>query len=403
MPSRPYGLYVHFPWCSTRCPYCDFAVTTSRPVPDRRYTDAVLAEIALRAPAFAGRACATLFLGGGTPSLWAPESIARVVAAARDLGLRPGAEVTLEANPESADAVRAAAWKAAGVTRVSIGVQSFDRDVLRKLGRRHGPDEAERAVREVARVIPNVSVDLIQGGRRSTEATARADAARAASLPVTHVSAYALTLDAEVLAEDVPLARLARAGKLTFPGEDEVVAQGRSVAEVLSDAGFRRYEISNFARPGMESRHNLLYWRSEDYLGAGAGAVGCVRWAGGGRRWTNHREVGAWLAAVEAGVLPDASEEPLGPSELASERILLALRTAEGLPLAALPEGAGGEVAALVRNGLATAAGGRLRLTAAGMDLHSAVVERLVQRAAPTSTGSPWASSTAAANRANSG
>ena len=403
MPFRPFGLYVHFPWCSTRCPYCDFAVTTARPVPDARYADAVVAEIGRRAPAFAGRSCSTLFLGGGTPSLWSPESIARVVGAAREVGLRPGAEVTLEANPESADAVRAGAWREAGVTRVSIGVQSFDRDVLRKLGRRHGPDDAERAVREVARVIPNVSVDLIQGGRRSSEAIARADALRAASLPVVHVSAYALTLDAEVLAEDVPLARLARSGRLTFPGEDEVVAQGRAVADALAAAGFRRYEISNFARPGMESRHNLLYWRSEDYLGAGAGAVGCVRWPGGGRRWTNHREVGPWLAAVEAGLLPDASEEALGPAELASERILLALRTAEGLPLVELPEGAAGEVPGLVRNGLAAVAGARLRLTAAGMDIHSAVVERLLQGAAPTSTSSPWASSTAAANRANPG
>ncbi|HET8723525.1 MAG TPA: radical SAM family heme chaperone HemW [Anaeromyxobacteraceae bacterium] len=389
MPSRPFGLYVHFPWCSTRCPYCDFAVTTTRPVPDERYADAVIAEIGRRAPAFAGRACATLFLGGGTPSLWAPESIARVVAAARGLGLRPGAEVTLEANPESADAARAAAWKAAGVTRVSIGVQSFDRDVLRKLGRRHGPEDAERAIREVAGVIPNVSVDLIQGGRRSSEGTALADAERVASLPVAHVSAYALTLDADVLAEDVPLARLARAGRLTFPGEEEVASQGRAVAGVLARAGFRRYEISNFARPGMESRHNLLYWRSEDYLGAGAGAVGCVRWPGGGRRWTNHREVGPWLAAVEAGALPDASEEPLGPAELASERVLLALRTAEGLPLAELPARTEREVEALVSNGLATVEGGRLRLSAAGMDLHSAVVARLIQGAGPTSIGSP--------------
>ena len=185
------------------------------------------------------------------------------------------------------------------MTRVSIGVQSFDPEVLRKLGRRHGPADAERSIREVASVIGNVSVDLIHGGRRSSVASARSDALRLASLPVTHVSSYALTLDAEVLAEDVPFARLAREGKLAFPGDDEVVAQGRAVAEVLGAAGFRRYEISNFARPGMESRHNLLYWRSEDYLGAGAGAVGCVRAAAGAVRWTNHREVGPWLAAVD--------------------------------------------------------------------------------------------------------
>jgi len=377
VPPRPYGLYVHFPWCSFRCPYCDFAVTTTRPIPGARYAAAVIEEIGRRAPAFAGRACATLFLGGGTPSLWEPSAIARVVDAARALGLPRGAEVTLEANPESADAGRAAAWRAAGVTRVSIGVQSFDPEVLRKLGRRHGPADAERAIREVASLIGNVSVDLIHGGRRSSVASARSDAVRLVSLPVTHVSSYALTLDAEVLAEDVPFARLAREGKLAFPGDDEVVAQGRAVAEVLGTAGFRRYEISNFARPGMESRHNLLYWRSEDYLGAGAGAVGCVRTATGAVRWTNHREVGPWLAAVDGGGLPSASEERLGPSEMANERIMLALRTAEGLRVEEIGPGREAAVAALVRAGLAVVSGGRLRLTAEGMDVHSAVAERL--------------------------
>ncbi|MEY2668809.1 MAG: hypothetical protein RJA59_1447, partial [Pseudomonadota bacterium] len=377
VPPRPYGLYVHFPWCSFRCPYCDFAVTTARPLPGRRYAAAVISEIRRRAAGFAGRPCATLFLGGGTPSLWEPAAIAEVVDAARALGLPRGAEVTLESNPESADATRAAAWRDAGVTRVSIGVQSFDPAVLRKLGRRHRPEDAVRAIREVAGVVGNVSVDLIHGGRRSSVATARADAETLVSLPVTHVSSYALTLDAEVLAEDVPFARLARQGKLSFPGDDEVVAQGRAMAEVLGAAGFRRYEISNFARPGMESRHNLLYWRSEDYLGAGAGAVGCLRGSGQGVRWTNHREVGPWLAAVEAGGLPTAEEERLGPGELRDERIMLGLRTAEGLEVAALGPASGAEVEALVRAGLAVVRGGRLRLTAEGMDVHSAVAERL--------------------------
>ncbi len=379
MLPAPFGIYVHFPWCSFRCPYCDFAVTTSRPIPGDRYASAVVAEIRRRAPAFAGRRCATLFLGGGTPSLWEPAAMARVVEEARALGLPPGAEVTLEANPESADTARAKAWRLAGVTRVSIGVQSFDPGVLHKLGRRHGPADAERAIREVAAVIPNVSVDLIHGGRRSSAESARADAERLVSLPATHVSSYALTLDADVLAEDVPFARLARQGKLSFPEDDEVLAQGRAVAEVLAGAGFRRYEISNFARPGFESRHNLLYWRSEDYLGAGAGAVGCVRRDGGAVRWTNHREVGPWLAAVDAGELPSASEEQLRPSELANERIMLSLRTAEGLDAAVLGPARRAEVEALVRARLAELDGGRLRLTAAGMDVHSAVAERLFE------------------------
>jgi oxygen-independent coproporphyrinogen-3 oxidase len=287
--------------------------------------------------------------------------------------------VTLEANPESADARRASAWRDAGVNRVSIGVQSFDAAVLHKLGRRHGPSEAERAIREVAGLIPNVSVDLIYGGRRASVESARADAQRLVSLPVTHVSAYSLTLDPDVLAEDVPFSRLAREGKLSFPGDDEVLGEGRAIAEVLEAAGLRRYEISNFARPGFESRHNLLYWRSEDYLGAGAGAVGCARTATGAVRWTNHREFRPWLAAVEAGALPSASEEVLGPAELRNERVMLALRTTEGLEASLLSPGQLREVAGLLRGGLAVLLGDRLALTPAGMEVHSAVAERLFE------------------------
>jgi putative oxygen-independent coproporphyrinogen III oxidase len=387
VPPRPFGVYVHYPWCSFRCPYCDFAVSTDHPLPGARYAAAVVAEMRRRAPAFAGRACATLYVGGGTPSLWEPEAVARVVEAARALGLPEAAEVTLEANPESADARRAAAWRDAGVNRVSIGVQSFDAAVLHKLGRRHGPEEAERAIREVAGVIPNVSVDLIYGGRRASVGSARADALRVASLPVTHVSAYALTLDAEVLAEDVPFSRLAREGKLSFPGDDEVLDEGRAIAAVLEAAGLRRYEISNFARPGLESRHNLLYWRSEDYLGAGAGAVGCVRSEAGAVRWTNHRDYLPWLAAVEGGALPSAEEEVLRPAELRNERVMLALRTTEGLDASLLSPAQRREVATLVGAGLATLQGGRLALTPEGMELHSAVSERLFEDDRPKRAG----------------
>jgi oxygen-independent coproporphyrinogen-3 oxidase len=196
---------------------------------------------------------------------------------------------------------------------------------------------------------------------------------------VTHVSAYALTLDAEVLAEDVPFSRLAQEGKLSFPDDDEVLDEGRAIAAVLEAAGLRRYEISNFARPGLESRHNLLYWRSEDYLGAGAGAVGCARTEAGAVRWTNHRDHVPWLAAVEGGALPSAEEEVLGPVALRNERVMLALRTTEGLDASLLSPAQRREAASLVGAGLATLRGGRLALTPEGMELHSAVAERLFE------------------------
>src|SRR5512139_2653330 len=188
-PMRPpFGVYVHFPWCTHRCPYCDFAVTTDPQPGERRYARAVLDELALRAAAFDGLAPASLYLGGGTPSLWDPDDVREVLGAIRErFRFPPGAEVTIEANPESCDRERLLAWRAAGVNRVSIGVQSFDPGVLAKLGRRHGPDAAERAIRAAAGVLGNVSVDLIYGARRSTLEGARADAARAVAAGAVHV------------------------------------------------------------------------------------------------------------------------------------------------------------------------------------------------------------------------
>jgi putative oxygen-independent coproporphyrinogen III oxidase len=376
----PFGVYVHFPYCASHCPYCDFAVEVEREIPQARYTRAVLDELALRGPAFAGRECRSLYLGGGTPSLWDPDAVAAVIAdVRRRFALAPSAEVTLEANPESADRGRLAAFRDAGVNRFSIGVQSFDPGVLVKLGRRHGPDDAERAIRTAAAVIENVAVDLIYGARRSSPELARRDAARAAALPITHVSAYALTVDASVLGVDTPFARLARAARLPLPPDDDVVLQARAVRGALARAGLCRYEISNYARPGFASVHNGLYWASESYLGVGAGAYGCLHAGGAARRWGNRRDARGWMAEVEAGRAPTAEEETLGPTELREERLLLALRTRAGLPLDEVPAAKHGEVDALVRARLALRAGGRLVLTSRGMDVHSAVVERLME------------------------
>ncbi len=376
----PYGVYIHFPWCAVHCPYCDFAVATGEPL-QGRYTRAVLAELELRADGFSGLDCQSLYLGGGTPSLWDPERVAEVVTAVRRrLALPRGAEVTLEANPESCHPARLAAYAAAGVTRFSIGVQSFHPGVLAKLGRRHGPDLAERALRAAAEVTENVAADLIYGARRSSVESARADAERLARLPVVHVSAYALTLDPEVLAEEVPLARMRRQGRLPLPSDEEVVAQARAIRVALRRAGLRRYEISNYARPGFESVHNGLYWESRSYLGLGVGAFGCLHDPGGdlALRWGNHRSPTAYLADVESNRLPSAEEDRLGPRELLEERLLLALRTRRGLPLEAVPPSKRAEVDALARARLAVRLGDRLVLTARGMDLHSAVVERLL-------------------------
>lgn len=380
MQARPFGVYVHFPWCSHRCPYCDFAVTTGPQPAGRRYARAVLAELDLRALAFEGLAPASVYVGGGTPSLWDPGELAEVLGAIRSrFALPRSAEVTIEANPESCDRARLRAWREAGVNRVSLGAQSFDRAVLAKLGRRHGPEEAERAIREAAEAIPNVSVDLIYGARRSTVETARRDAARAAAAGAAHVSAYALTLDPEVLAEEVPLARMRREGRLPLPPEEDVRAQGAAIRAVLRRAGLRRYEISNFARPGAESVHNRLYWGGESYLGLGAGAWGCLRGGGGAVRYGNLRDAHAYADAALAGRLPTAEEDRIPPAAERNELLMLALRTARGAPLDSLSPRQVREADVAVRRRLAVRCGGRLVLTSRGMDLHSAIAERLFE------------------------
>lgn len=381
MPApRPFGVYVHFPYCAHRCPYCDFAVTTA-PVPaGGRYARAVLAELALRAGGFDGLELVSVYLGGGTPSRWAVEEVAEVLAAVRGrYGAGALREVTIEANPESCDRARLEAWRDAGVNRVSIGVQSFDPGVLAQLGRRHGGEGAARAVAAAAAVIPDVSVDLIHAARRSSVAIAAADAARAVALGAVHVSAYALTLDPEALAEEVPLARARRTGRLAFPGDDEAVAQARAIAAALRRAGLRRYEVSNFARPGRESVHNRLYWAGESYLGLGAGAAGCRRGEAGSLRWQNLRDAGAWLEAVEAGRPPTGEEDRISPAADRNERLMLGLRTRDGVPADGLSPAQRREVAALLRRRLAVLRGGRLVLTSRGLLVQSAVAERLFE------------------------
>jgi oxygen-independent coproporphyrinogen-3 oxidase len=377
---RPFGVYVHFPYCTHRCPYCDFAVTTE-PVPaERRYARAVLAELALRARDFDGLAPASIYLGGGTPSLWEPDEVAEVLAALRGRFAFPaGAEVTIEVNPESCDAGRLRALRGAGVNRVSVGVQSFDPGVLAKLGRRHGPEAAERAIGTAAAELTNVSVDLIYGARRSTVEIARADAARAVAAGAVHVSAYQLTLDPEVLAEAVPLARMRREGRLPLPDDDDATRQSAAIRAALRRAGLRRYEISNYARPGRESVHNRLYWDGESYLGLGAGAYGCLRGEAGAVRYGNERSARAYLDAVLAGRLPTVEEDRIDPLAARNEALMLALRTVRGADLAALSPPQAREVAEAVRHRLAVRRAGRLVLTSRGMDLHSALTERLFE------------------------
>lgn len=383
-----FGVYVHFPYCLSKCSYCDFASVVADRVPHTRYRDAIATELALRAEEH-GRpptGVESLYFGGGTPSLWDPDCVgATIETVDRLFGLAPSCEITLEANPGASDAARFAALRAAGVNRLSIGVQSFDDRILGGLGRLHGGSEAMRALEQARSVgFDNLSLDLIFGGPGQTPEMARADAERAVALGIEHLSCYGLTL--EGLAEDVRLAKDVRRGRVQVPDDEMQAEMGEKVREVLGRAGYERYEISNWAQPGRESRHNSLYWLGREWAAAGCGAHGFRRTPGGGLRYGNPRKPEAWMERVERGEAPEVERDEIAPAELFEERLFLGLRLAQGFDLEAAARETIGQVPrqtlhvieTLEREGLVVREGTRLRCTERGLDFHTEVALRLL-------------------------
>ncbi len=383
-----FGVYVHFPYCLSKCPYCDFASVVAETVPHRRYAAAIARELERRAGEHGRPATGveSVYFGGGTPSLWEVACVAETIETIdRRFGLAADCEITLEANPGASDAAAFAALRAAGVNRLSIGVQSFAPEALAGLGRRHTPDEAVAALeRAKAAGFPQVSIDLIFGAPGQTPETALADARRAVSLGTDHLSFYGLTL--EGLAEDVRLAKEVRRGRVQVPDDGAQARMGAIVRGVLEDAGFSRYEISNFARPGAACRHNLLYWRGGEYAAAGCGAYGFRRTGRGGLRYGNPRKPEAYLASVEAGGDPATECDVIDPLGLFEERLFLGLRLADGLDLddavrdtvGTLPASTARAIDRLVGEDLLVREGARLRCTERGLDFHTEVSVRLL-------------------------
>jgi oxygen-independent coproporphyrinogen-3 oxidase len=327
------GVYLHVPFCERVCPYCDFAVVAARRLPradEERTVAALLAELAGRAPAFAGRALETIYFGGGTPALLAPASIERLVAGVSKAFPGEPREVTLEANPSTLERDRLRGFRGAGVDRLSLGVQSFDDEALRRLGRAHRASECLRAL-EAARAagFGNLSLDLIVGAPGQSRASVERDLTAAVAAAPEHVSVYALTLEA-----GTPFARAARAGKLRVP-DDDLVAEMLLAAETrLASAGLARYEVSSFARPGFESRHNQRYWQRRPVLALGVGAHSTEPHSAEapfGARSANERELPAWLARIEAGCFAAPEREVLDAATARGEAAFLALRTRAGL------------------------------------------------------------------------
>lgn len=385
MTGEPLALYVHWPYCRSRCPYCDFNAHVPRGAVDgERWRRAYDAEIR-RARALTGpRSLESVFFGGGTPSLMEPATVADVLAAATAAWLpAPDLEVTLEANPNSVEAARFRDFRDAGVNRVSVGVQSLDDRALRFLGRGHSAAEARRAVETAGDVFPRFSFDLIYARPGQDRTAWRAELADALGLAGGHLSCYQLTIE-----EGTPFHAMHAAGRLELPGPEEALGLFRDAEEILAGRGLLRYEVSNHARPGEEARHNLACWHYRDYVGVGPGAHGRIAREGHVLALRQVRDPAAWLRAVETRDSGAEEEAPLAPAEAAREMALMGLRLAEGLDEDGLARRTGVPFADAVRadalaraetEGLCERAGGRLRATAKGIPVLDALVRELVR------------------------
>jgi len=380
IPNAPFAVYVHWPFCLSKCPYCDFnSHVRHGGIDEARFVRAYEREIAATAARIGKRTVSSIFFGGGTPSLMQPSSV-RAILDAIDKHWRivADAEISLEANPTSVEASRFRGYRAAGINRVSLGVQSLDDTALKELGRLHTAQEALDAVAVARSIFERYSFDLIYARPRQTLDTWTAELKRAIAEAAEHLSLYQLTIE-----PDTPFFGLHAAGKLAVPDEDLARDLYDLTQFICTDAGLPAYEISNHARPGAECRHNLIYWRGHEYAGIGPGAHGRLNI--GARRYATEteRRPESWLIRVEATGSGSTVDEMLTPGECADEYLLMGLRLAEGIEPARYVALCGREidpqrVAVLHEEGaVETTADGRLRVTQSGFPLLDAVVADL--------------------------
>jgi oxygen-independent coproporphyrinogen-3 oxidase len=375
-----FGVYIHWPFCLSKCPYCDFnSHVRHSGIDEARFVRAFTAEIAAIAARVPGRTVSTIFIGGGTPSLMQPATVAAVLdAVARHWRIAPGAEVTLEANPTSVEATRFRGYRAAGVNRVSLGVQALDDGALAELGRLHSAREALDAVAVARGVFERYSFDLIYARPRQTPRDWASELRRALAEAGEHLSLYQLTIE-----QETPFAALHAAGKLKTPDEDVARALYDTTREVCAAHGLPAYEVSNHARSGGECRHNLIYWRAHEYAGVGPGAHGRVDIAGERHATATEKRPEAWLAQVEARGHGLTTDDLLTRQEIADEFLLMGLRLAEGIDMERYAAIAGrtldpDRIAALREHDLIeTTAAGRLRVSMTGFPVLDAVVADL--------------------------
>jgi len=375
-----FGIYVHWPFCAAKCPYCDFnSHVRHQPVDQPRFVQAFLREMAAMRRLTGSRTVTSIFMGGGTPSLMAPETVDAILnGIARHWHVPGGIEITMEANPSSVEAERFRGYRAAGVNRVSLGVQALNDRDLKFLGRLHDVADALKAIRLARDIFPRMSFDLIYARPNQTVADWDRELKEAISYAVDHLSLYQLTIE-----EGTPFYGLHKAGKLIVPDDEHAAVLYEATQEITGREGMPAYEVSNHARPGAESRHNLTYWRYGDYVGIGPGAHG--RLTGGGAKiaTATERRPESWLALVEAEGHGMVDQELLEREAQADELLLMGLRLREGVDLARWQTLSGRDPDPererfLIEHGFIERLGNsRLRCTPAGMLILDAVVADL--------------------------
>jgi putative oxygen-independent coproporphyrinogen III oxidase len=376
----PFAVYVHWPFCLSKCPYCDFnSHVRHGGIDEARFVCGYGTEIAAMAARAPGRTVSSIFFGGGTPSLMHPSSVQAILdCIGKHWTIAADAEVTLEANPTSVEATRFRGFRSAGVNRVSLGVQALDDAALKELGRLHTAQEALDAVAVARSIFERYSFDLIYARPRQTPKAWAAELKRAIAEAAEHLSLYQLTIE-----PGTPFFGLHRAGKLNVPDEDLARDLYDITQTVCSDAGLPAYEISNHARPGAECRHNLVYWRGHDYAGVGPGAHGRLTIDGCRIATETEKRPESWLMRVEASGTGMIVDESLTSGEVADEYLLMGLRLVEGIDPARYSAISGRVLnprrVSILRNegAVEMTPGGRLRVTQSGFPLLDAVVADL--------------------------